>query len=97
MGAEGRATDGSRRGLGIVGGCGEWIAMVAARFTEGFAAARIPDGWAEAGLAEVVRAEAGAGAVYTNLLIVVEIFSYFLFSLLYCLFRVSYFLFLYAW
>jgi hypothetical protein len=67
MGAEGRATDGSRRGLRIVGGCGEWIAMVAARFAEGFAAARIPDGWVEAGLAEVVRAEAGAGAraVYT--------------------------------
>jgi hypothetical protein len=44
MRAEGRATDGSRRGLGIVGGCGEWIAMVVARFAEGFAAARIPDG-----------------------------------------------------
>jgi hypothetical protein len=60
-GAEGRATDGSRRGLGIVGGCGEWIAMVAARFAEGFAAARIPDGWVEAGLAEVVRAEGRGG------------------------------------
>lgn len=35
-----------------------------ARFAEGFAAARIPGGWVEAGLAEVVRAEAGAGAVY---------------------------------
>jgi hypothetical protein len=41
----GGASDGwIAAGLEIVGGCGEWIAMVAARFAEGFAAARIPDG-----------------------------------------------------
>jgi hypothetical protein len=58
--ARGRRLCGGR-GLGIVGECGEWIAMVAARFAEGFAAARIPDGWVEAGLAEVVRAEERRG------------------------------------
>jgi hypothetical protein len=70
--------DESRRGLRIVGGRGEWIAMVAARFAEGFAAARILEvgradgggseggvgGWfAATRIPEVGRAEAGLAEV----------------------------------
>jgi hypothetical protein len=57
------ATDGLQRGLGIVGGRGEWIAMVAARFTEGFAGLRITTAVGRAGglRRRVFRTSGGGG------------------------------------